>query len=92
MTERNSEYIATMLAGRLTPPPRFVYTLHRKLSGAFLSCMRLRARIRCRDIFLEHFNALEQRHQQILSSSTSPASLSSDEAAQEQSPLSAAPV
>jgi hypothetical protein len=27
MTERNSEYISTMLAGRLTPPPRFVYTL-----------------------------------------------------------------
>jgi len=62
MTERNSEHLATMLHGRLTPPPRFVYTLHRKLSGAFLSCMRLEARIPCRDIFLEHLALIERKH------------------------------
>lgn len=56
MTERNSDHIATMLSHRLTAPPRPVYTLHRKLSGAFLASMKLRANIECRslleDIFL----------------------------------------
>lgn len=117
MTERNSGYIATMLAGRKTAPPRLVvckwiqacrgamdhvlsrrasfaqrlcacecirwpilcacltrgagggiqkssdarlpnvrrpvYTLHRKLSGAFLSSMKLKAKIECRTMFKE---------------------------------------
>lgn len=37
-----------MLAGRLTAPPRECYTLHRKLSGAFLSCIKLEAKVSCK--------------------------------------------
>lgn len=44
----NSTHIGTMLAGRLTAPPRECYTLHRKLSGAFLSCIKLEAKVSCK--------------------------------------------
>jgi hypothetical protein len=44
------------------PPPRECYTLHRKLSGAFLSCIKLKARVRCKDMFQEYFAQLQLRH------------------------------
>lgn len=44
---------ATMLRHRLTPPPDEAYSLHRKLSGAFLACIKLRAVVPCRDLLLE---------------------------------------
>jgi aarF domain-containing kinase len=62
MTQRNSSHIGTMLAGRLTAPPRECYTLHRKLSGAFLSCIKLEAKVSCKRMFEEHYSALEHRH------------------------------
>jgi len=62
MTERNSTHIGTMLAGRLKAPPRECYTLHRKLSGAFLSCIKLKAKVSCKDMFQEYFAQLEDRH------------------------------
>jgi hypothetical protein len=60
---------------------------HRKLSGAFLSCMRLKATIACRDLFLEHLAALERRHQLVLR-----AAAAHDHASSDPSPLTAAPV
>ncbi|KAG8993573.1 hypothetical protein FRB94_005354 [Tulasnella sp. JGI-2019a] len=45
--------IPTMLQNRLTPPPRETYSLNRKLSGAFLLCGRLRARVDCASIWEE---------------------------------------
>jgi len=49
---RVSELAAVMLKHRLVAPPKEVYTLHRKLSGAFLTCKKLRAYIPCRSHFL----------------------------------------
>lgn len=40
---------------RLTPPPREAYSLHRKLAGAFLACIKLRSVIPCRDILVETY-------------------------------------
>ena len=51
ITDRVRALIPLMIRERLTPPPEETYSLHRKLSGAFLLCARLGSRIRCRDMF-----------------------------------------
>lgn len=51
ITERVKSLIPLMLKERLAPPPEETYSLHRKLSGAFLLCAKLGSRVRCRDLF-----------------------------------------
>lgn len=51
ITERVKALIPVMLQERLTPPPEETYSLHRKLSGAFLLCARLESKVRCRELF-----------------------------------------
>lgn len=46
---------ATMLRHRLRPPPDEVYSLHRKLSGAFLACIKLGAVVPCRELLLQAY-------------------------------------
>ncbi|KAI9010667.1 ABC1 family-domain-containing protein [Hyaloraphidium curvatum] len=55
VTDRVKSLIPTMLRERLTPPPEPTYSLHRKLSGAFLLCSKLRARVPCRDMFAARY-------------------------------------
>eukprot|EP00457_Paulinella_chromatophora_P003343 gb/GEZN01003350.1/.p1 GENE.gb/GEZN01003350.1/~~gb/GEZN01003350.1/.p1 ORF type:complete len:624 (-),score=70.43 gb/GEZN01003350.1/:270-2141(-) len=50
---RASAQAAIMLQERLKPPRKEVYTLHRKLSGAFLTCKKLNANIDCGPIFYD---------------------------------------
>ncbi|PKA48888.1 putative aarF domain-containing protein kinase [Apostasia shenzhenica] len=50
---------ATMLKHRLTPPPEESYSLHRKLSGSFLACIKLGAIVPCRELLL----SIYQNHQ-----------------------------
>lgn len=57
ITDRVRALIPVMLRERLAPPPEETYSLHRKLSGAFLLCARLGSRIRCKDLFAR---AMEQ--------------------------------
>lgn len=57
VTDRVTALIPLMLRERLVPPPEETYSLHRKLSGAFLLCARLRSRVPCRRLFEEAFGA-----------------------------------
>lgn len=51
ITDRVKNLIPVMIKERLAPPPEETYSLHRKLSGAFLLCARLGSRVRCRELF-----------------------------------------
>jgi len=51
ITERVKGLIPVMIRERLAPPPEETYSLHRKLSGAFLLCARLGSRVMCREMF-----------------------------------------
>lgn len=53
VTERVKSLIPVMVRERLAPPPQETYSLHRKLSGVFLLCARLRSRVDCETIFGE---------------------------------------
>jgi aarF domain-containing kinase len=57
ITDRVRGLIPLMVKERLAPPPEETYSLHRKLSGAFLLCARLGSRVGCRRLF---FDALEK--------------------------------
>lgn len=59
ITHSISNLSATMLRHRLTPPPDEAYSLHRKLSGAFLACIKLGAAVPCRQLL---FDVYEDYH------------------------------
>ncbi|KAL8864771.1 MAG: hypothetical protein Q9174_007229 [Haloplaca sp. 1 TL-2023] len=51
ITDRVRDLIPLMIRERLAPPPEETYSLHRKLSGAFLLCARLGSRVKCKELF-----------------------------------------
>ena len=50
-----SKHGKVMIDERLCPPPEEAYSLHRKLSGTFLACMKLNAHVPCRGLLLDTY-------------------------------------
>nr|XP_023924521.1 protein ABC transporter 1, mitochondrial [Quercus suber]POE95670.1 protein abc transporter 1, mitochondrial [Quercus suber] len=73
ITQGVSNLGATMLKHRLTPPPDEVYSLHRKLSGTFLACVKLGAVVPCREVLLKIYEQYQfgEEDDEILSSGQS---------------------
>lgn len=51
--QRVRAHVPLMLRERLTPPPTESYSIHRKLMGVWMLCVRLRARVPAARIFQE---------------------------------------
>ncbi|KAI7331301.1 ABC1-domain-containing protein [Hortaea werneckii] len=65
ITDRVRANIGLMLNERLAPPPEETYSLHRKLSGAFLLCARLRSKVHAREMFANAVRVWDGRAQKI---------------------------
>lgn len=55
-TRRIQALVPTILSHRLCPPPEEIYSLHRKLSGVFLLCSKMKVKMNCRDMFQEIYD------------------------------------
>ncbi|KAF6211823.1 hypothetical protein GE061_012338 [Apolygus lucorum] len=53
---RVTHHVPTMLNQRLCPPPEEIYSIHRKISGVFLLCSKLKVKIPCRPMFMDIYN------------------------------------
>lgn len=55
-TKRIQQLVPTIISHRLCPPPEEIYSLHRKLSGVFLLCSKLKVKLACRPMFLNVYD------------------------------------
>jgi aarF domain-containing kinase len=55
LTERVTSHLHVFGHERLTPPPEDAYALHRKLSGSFMACIKLGAKIECHSLLQKHY-------------------------------------
>uniref|UniRef100_A0A7S1ERJ9 ABC1 atypical kinase-like domain-containing protein n=1 Tax=Timspurckia oligopyrenoides TaxID=708627 RepID=A0A7S1ERJ9_9RHOD len=58
ISTRTAAFGSTLMKLRLCPPPQEVYSLHRRLSGAYLLCVKLGATLTCRPILEQYRSTL----------------------------------
>ncbi|OQO04732.1 hypothetical protein B0A48_09655 [Cryoendolithus antarcticus] len=63
ITDRVRANIGLMLRERVRPPPEETYSLHRKLSGAFLLCARLESRVKAQGMFDDAVKLWEEKQE-----------------------------
>lgn len=56
ITRKIYKQLPVMLKHRLKAPPTEVYSLHRKLSGAYLICIKLKARVKSKEMFFNLYD------------------------------------
>lgn len=57
LTERVTKHLHVFGRERLAPPPEDAYALHRKLSGAFMACIKLGAKVECRSLLKQEYES-----------------------------------
>jgi aarF domain-containing kinase len=57
IAQQMSKHGDTFLNERLTPPPMEIYSLHRRLSGAYMTCIKMGAVFPCRDLLEQAYRA-----------------------------------
>lgn len=62
-TEKVVKILPTMSKHRLTPPPPEVYSLHKKVVGTYLMCIKLKAKVPARRIFEETYENWQRLRQ-----------------------------
>ena len=61
ISTRVRQEMKVMLNERLTGPPEESYSLHRKLSGCFLACTKLKAQVDCHWLFARIKERMEKK-------------------------------
>lgn len=56
LTRKIYKLLPTMLKHRLKAPPTEIYSLHRKLSGAYLICIKLKSRVKSKQMFFDIYD------------------------------------
>ena len=62
LTEKVHHILPTMSKHRLTPPPQEVYSLHKKIIGCYLMCIKLKARVPARKCLEETYDNWKKIH------------------------------
>lgn len=53
ITKSLNEVVPAMSKHRLTPPPKEIYSLHRKIVGTYMMCIKLKSKFDARQVFVE---------------------------------------
>merc|ERR1712227_551203 len=62
ISEKVYTILPTMSKHRLTPPPEEVYSLHKKIIGTYLMCIKLRAKVPARKTLEETYEQWKKLH------------------------------
>ena len=61
-TQKITKLLPTMSKHRLTPPPPEIYSLHKKVVGTYLMCIKLGAKVPARRIFEDTYENWSRLH------------------------------